>query len=254
MKKIVKVLFAFLLSALFAVVGGVTVSAIVGVSPYIPMATFFALSLIPVPNGVFAVSLFTAPGGIGTAFKWTGLFLPQHLMFDNTNEILDLKIETAEDGVLHDLDSDAIKAISNLFMIGQEPNSAYLRICDGKMQGKNVIISGHTSKAGEVEFFATSTLVGGRLYRTKNLNIAEKNPTTVEKFTAIFIPDMAAGDRADIVYSNGLTESLEMYELKVLSGLAGNKTGIMINNNAGKISKVTIQCAAKTAAYVLNIG
>jgi hypothetical protein len=253
--KIFKILFSVLVAVIFAMVGGHITSMAVGCSPVIPSLAFFGASFIPTPKGCAALNIFTAPGGVATPFMWQMNYLPEHLSFDNTVPLTSLKVETTEDGVLHDWTAAGLIATGNFMVKGAVPaGTLQFRLSDGELRPKNVTISGVTSAAGAVPFFISSDRIGQLPIKSKNSYVLPNNPTTFEKFTALFIPTMATvTDRVEITYRSGLQQTFAMEDLLNLSANFQNVPGVIINNYTSYISKVIITCAAATPVYVINI-
>ena len=89
--------------------------------------------------------------------------------------------------------------------------------------------------------------------RTAVPDVLPNNPTTFDKFSALFIPTMASvTDSVQITYSSGLQQTYAMEDLLDLSANFQNVPGVIINNYTGYISKVIVTCAAATPVYVLN--
>lgn len=253
--KIFKIILSILFAGIFAIVGGSITSMAVGCSPAIPSIAFFGASFIPTPKGIAAFNIFTAPGGAGVPFTWQMNYLPEHLTFNNTVPLTSLKVETTEDGVLHDWTAAGLVATGNFMVKGTVPaGTLQFRLADGELRPKNVTISGVTSGAGLVPFFISSDRVGKMPIKTKNAQILANNPTTFEKFTALFIPTMATGtDRVEITYRSGLQQTYAMEDLLNLSANFQQVPGVIINNYTSYISKVIVTCAAATPAYVVNV-
>jgi hypothetical protein len=253
--KIFKIIFTVLVAGIFSIVGGDIVSMAVGCGPVIPSLAFFGAWMIPTPKGIAAFNIFTAPGGIANAFQFQLNYLPEHFHFTNVVPLTSLKVETTEDGVLHDWTAAGLVATGNFMVKGVVPvNTLQFRLSDGELRPKNVTISGVTSAAGAVPFFISSDRIGTLALRTKNAMILANNPTTFTKFSALFIPTMATvTDRAEITYSSGLQYTYNMEDLLRLSSNFQDVAGVIINNYTGYISKVVITCAAQTPAYVMSV-
>ena len=252
--KIFKFFFSIILAGIFAIFGGLVTSSVIGCTPLIPGSIFFIGSLIPTPKGVAAFNIFTAPGGAATPFQFQLNYLPEHLTFTNVVPLTSLKIETTEEGVLHDWTAAGLVATANFMVKGVVPaNTVQYRLSDGELRPRNVTISGVTSGAGLVPFFISSDRVGKLALKTKNAIVLANNPTTFEKFTALFIPTMATvTDYAQITYNSGLTYTYAMEDLLRLSANFQNVPGVIINNYTGYIQKVQIVCAAQTPVYVIS--
>jgi hypothetical protein len=250
-----KILFSLIVAVIFAFIGGNITSMAIGVNPYIASGVFFVGSLIPTPKGIAAFNIFTAPGGVATAFSFQLNYLPEHLTFTNVVPLTSLKVETTEDGVLHDWTAAGLVATANFMVRGVVPASTVqFRLSDGELRPKNVTISGVTSAAGAVPFFISSDRIGSMCLQTKNAAILANNPTTFTRFTALFLPTMATvTDRAEITYNSGLTYTYNMEDLLRLSSNFQNVAGVIINNYTSYIQKVVVTCAAATPAYVMSV-
>ena len=200
--------------------------------------------------------IFTAPGGAATPFAFNMTYLPEFLHYNPAaNPLTSLRVESQEDGVLHDWTAAGIAAMNGFMRVGAlTANDVILRLGDGELKPKNVTISGVTSAAGAVNFYAHSDNKGMAAFKSSNAAILALNPTTFEKFTAVFIPAMATlTDYAEITYDDGHTQRWEMQELRVQSTAYQEVPGIIINNIDGKIVKAIVRCAAATPAYILSV-
>jgi hypothetical protein len=206
--------------------------------------------------GVISAGLvFTAPGGAATAFTFNLTYLPEFLTYTAGTQLTSLRIETQEDGVLHDWTQAGLNAMTNFMKVGASAaNTHVFRLGDGELRPKNVTISGVTAAAGAVPFFANSDNPGAVPFKSSNANVLALNPTLFEKFTAVFLPTMAtATDYAEITFDNGHTQRYEMEELRNLSRFYQQVEGIIINNVNGYIKKAVVRCAAATPAYILSV-
>jgi hypothetical protein len=207
-------------------------------------------------NVIWGLLIFTAPGGAATAFSFNMTYLPEFLRYNaGANQLTSLRVETQEDGVLHDWTLAGLNAMNGFMKLGaQTANDTTLRLSDGELRPKNVTISGVTSAAGAVAFYVCSDNKGTVPFKSSNAAILALNPTKFEKFTAVFIPTMAtATDYAEITFDDGHTNRFEMEDLRSLSSNFQQVEGIIINNINGNIVSATVRTAAATPAYVLSV-
>ena len=200
--------------------------------------------------------IFTAPGGAATAFTFNMTYLPEFFSYNpGANPLTSLRVETQEDGVLHDWNAAAIAAMNNFMKVGTvTANDVNLRLSDGELRPKNVTISGVTSAAGAVNFYAVSDNKGTAPFKSSNAAILALNPTLFEKFTALFIPAMATlTDYAEITFDDGHQQRFEIEDLRRLSSNYQQVEGIIINNVNGYIKKAVVRTAAATPAYILSV-
>ena len=248
-----KFLLSLLIATVFSIIGGAVTAVAVGCSAVVPSVAYLVISMLPTPSGVLCINIFTAPGGAATAFLFQLNYLPEHLCFDNTVPLTSLKVETTDDGVLHDWTRDGLIAMADFLLKAPAVGTIQFRLADGELRPKNVTISGVTSGVGVVPFFISSDRVGRMALKSKNAYVLPNNPTTFEKFSALFIPTMASGtDRAEITFNNGLQQTFAMEDLLNLSGNYQSQRGVIINNTTAYINKVILTCAAATPVYILN--
>jgi len=202
------------------------------------------------------MQIFTAPGGIATPFTFNMNYLPEVIVVnDGGNPLTSLRVDTQEDGVLHDWTAAAIAAMSGFMHVGAlAANTIKMQVSSGKLEGKQVTISGVTSAAGAVPIFVSSDNEGIAAFTTSLSNIIAGNDTTFEKFTAVFLPNLVtANDRVQVFYKDGLTEVLDLQEIVAMSTMFQAVGQPIINNLAGNIKKIIVSCAAGGAAYVLRV-
>ncbi len=207
-------------------------------------------------NITYGLLIFTAPGGAATAFSFNMTYLPEFLSYNpGANPLTSLRIETQEDGVLHDWNAAAIATMNNFMKVGTvTANDVNLRIADGELRPKNVTISGVTSAAGAVGFYVVSDNRGTVPFKSSNAAILALNPTKFEKFTALFIPAMATlTDYAEIEYDDGHKQRWEMEDIRRQSSVFQQVETVVINNVNGYIKSATVRCAALTPAYILSV-
>jgi hypothetical protein len=261
MKKII----AFLSVLLISIFTGITFDCLFGINPLISGAASFVISYIPLPGGSSLYSLlFTAAGGVGTPFAFQFKGLHQFLTWDDAgNPIDDLRVETQEDGVLHNFVALSLAAMNGFMVQGAIPaNNLIMRFASGFIKDKNVTISGHTSAVGAIDFYASSDNAGvydqqGKYrlypYKTQNATILALEPTTFSDFTALFIPAMAAGDTCEVVYNNGHRQLFNIQDLTNLSTVYQGVPGIIVNNVNANIHTAQFQCAAEHPVYVMKV-
>jgi hypothetical protein len=198
----------------------------------------------------------TAAGGVATPFSFNMTYLPEFLHYNpGANPLTSLRVETQEDGVLHDFTAAGIAAMNGFMQVGTvTANDVILRLADGELRPRNVTISGVTSAAGAVNFYVASDNKGLSAFKTSNAAILALNPTTFEKFTALFVPAMATlTDYAEITYDDGHQQRWELQDIRIQSTKFQQVPTCVINNIDGRIKKAVVRCAAATPAYILSV-
>lgn len=200
--------------------------------------------------------IFTAPGGAATPFTFNMNYLPQFLTWNDAgNPLTSLRIQTQEDGVIHDYVAASLAVVNGYMMPGaQAANEVTIRIANGQLNPRNVTISGVTSAVGAIGFYEDSDKVGTAPFKVNTAQILALNPTTFTNFTAIWVPTMAAvTDTAEVTYRSGLKQTYNINGLTALSSYYQQVQRIMINNVNSYISSVRFTCAAATPAYVMSV-
>jgi hypothetical protein len=183
-------------------------------------------------------------------------YLPEFLHYNPAaNPLTSLRVETQEDGVLHDWTAAGIAAMNGFMFVGTPTaNDVILRLADGELRPKNVTISGVTSAAGAVNFYVASDNKGIAAFKSSNAAILALNPTTFEKFTALFVPALATlTDYAEITYDDGHQQRWELQDIRIQSTRFQQNPTVVINNIDGRIKKAVVRCAAATPAYILSV-
>jgi len=230
-----------------------------GINFLIPFIGFEALSFVPnlMPTGTLGIKFATAPGGAATAFSFNLPYLPQFLTYNPAaNPLTSLKV-SMKGTVLHDWNAAHIAAVNGFMFNGVLPaNNVLLRLATGQMNNQDVTISGVTSAAGAIDLFASSDneLPSSRPFMSRMAQILALTPTMFQKFTALFVPTLAAGtDRVEVLYSNGHRQIFENQELQALSGIYQQTNGVIINNVNSYIDQAWVVCAAAQPAYILSV-
>lgn len=203
-----------------------------------------------------AILLGTAAGGAGTAFSFNTTYVPEKLIWnDGGNPLTSLRIETQEDGVIHDWSAAAIAAMNGVLNVGQlAANQKSMIVADGHIKNRNVQISGVTSAVGAVRFFGSSDNQGVNLFATKLANIIANNETEFRNFSMLFLPNLVTlNDRVQIFFKDGHSQIFDPIELDVWSSMYQETQVRCVNNLPGYIDKVVVTSAAGGLAYLLAV-
>lgn len=221
---------------------------------------FFALGIASYLNGgdflVYGLLLGVAPGGIGTPFAFNTTYVPERLIWNDAgNPLTNLRIETQEDGVLHDWSAAAIAAMSQQLNVGaMAANQVVMNVADGHIPNRNVQISGITSAVGAISIFGSSDNRGVNLFTTKLSNILANNETEFRNFSMLFLPNLVTlTDRIQVFFKDGHSQIFDPVELDVWSSLYQETQVRAVNNLPGYIDKVVITSALGGLAYVQSV-
>ena len=198
--------------------------------------------------------LYTSPA-VAATYQFNLTFLPEFFTWNDAGAPITLfRVETQEDGVLHDYNAAAIAAANGYMMPGaQAANQVTLRIADGHIADRNVTIT-LTIAAAAIAFFCSSDNAGSIPYIFKNAAILALNPTEFKKFTALFIPALVADtSRVSVEYADGHKQILAVADLLSYSSMYQQVPGIIVNNIQSYIHKVVVESVAAVAAYTLSV-
>jgi hypothetical protein len=198
--------------------------------------------------------LYTSAAAAAT-YQFNLTFLPEFFTWNDAGTPVTLfRIETQEYGVLQDYNAAAIAAINGYMKVGaQAANQVQIRCADGHIEGLNVTVTVTTAAAAAIAFFGSSDNLGTIPFMLKNAAILALNPTTFEKFTAIWAPTMAAAtDRCEVVFLDGHRQIFAVADLIAIASMYQQVQAIVLNNVTSYIKSATFVCAAATPAYVLS--
>lgn len=201
-----------------------------------------------------ALFIGAAPGGIGTPFTFNLPYLPEYIYYNDAgNPLTNLRVETQEDGVLHDWDAGAIAAMNGFINVGAlAANDVKMVIASGHMN-RTTTISGVTSAVGAINIFVGSDNKGVIPMQTARINIIANQDTQFTKFSALFLPNVVTiTDRIQIFYEDGHAQIYDAAELQALSVMFQDAPSIVINNLASYIKDVRVLSALGGAAYLLR--
>lgn len=198
----------------------------------------------------------TAAGGVGVSTSFNLTYLPEYITWnDGGNAVNFLRVETKEDGVLHELPAAAIAVMRGWRHAGAlAANQQFCRIANGKIEGKNVTITINTSAVGAINVFAFSDGIGTIPFRTTAGAVLALQQNRFDNFAALFLPGLVTvNDRAEITYHDGSNETLDVVELNARATLFQEAPAIVVDNLEGAIKKVEVfDAAGGSTAFMLK--
>ena len=204
----------------------------------------------------YAILVFTAPGGVGIPFAFNLPYLPEHIVWnDGGNPLTNLRVETTEDGVLHNWTAANIAAQRGFMNVGAlAANDQRMIIADGQINGKQTTISGTTSAVGAIPIFVNSDNLGVSAFKSTSTNVLPLSDTSFDKFSALFLPFLVTlNDRVQIFYNDGATVVWDAVELQNQSVMWQDAPSVQVNNLAGNIARVIVTSTLGGTAYILKV-
>jgi len=199
--------------------------------------------------------LYTSPA-VAATYQFNLTYVPEFLTWNDAGApITLLRVETQEDGVIHDYNAAGIAAANGYLMPGiQAANQVTLTIADGHIANKNTTITVTIAAAAAIAFFGSSDNIGSNLLTFKNAAILALNPTDFMKFTALFIPALvAATSRVEVEFKDGHRQTFAVADLLSMSNMFQEIPGVILSNHKGDIHKATVFSVAAVASYVLAV-
>lgn len=199
--------------------------------------------------------LYTSPAVAGT-YQFNLTYVPEFFTWNDAGTPITLfRVETTEEGVIHDYNAAGVAAANGYLMKGaQAANQVTLTLADGHVGPRNVTVTVTIAAAAAIAFFGWSDNIGLNLLTFKNAAILALNPTDFQDFTCLFIPALvAATSRVEVEFKDGHRQTFAVADLLSMSTMLQEVPGVFISNYLGLIHKVTVVSVAAVAAYVLAI-
>lgn len=194
----------------------------------------------------------TLTTGVGVVTTIDLQHVPENIGFVAATQLTGFKAEVLGEGVICDLDATGITAVGNHRLLGKPANGYVIPLADGVIKGKSLRLTFTNSAAQTPDIFAFGDNDGEIYVRTNKATILLNNNTMLNKFGALFLPSLAAGDKVTISYEDGLTQIWERDDIALKSGQFQNIAGYVIDNLEGTIKNVQVLVAATQTAYVMD--
>lgn len=194
----------------------------------------------------------TLTTGVGVVTTIDLQYVPENIFFAAATQLTGFKAEVLGEGVIVDLDANGLTAVGRHRLVGFPTNGYMIPLADGIITGKLLRMTFTNSAAQTPDIFALGDNMGSIYVRTLKATILLNNNTMLEKFAAVFLPSLAAGDKVTATYEDGLTQIWEREDLAAKSGQFQNTTGYMVDNIYGALKNIQVLVAATQTAYVTN--
>jgi hypothetical protein len=182
-------------------------------------------------------------------------YLPQYINFTAATGLTGIKVTVHGEGVLMDLDTDGIAALSGIRRFGNVTNSYLMALADGFIANKNVELQFTNSAAQTPDIFGFSLQKGSAYVKSVRIKAFANSQVTFENFGVLGFQSTLSDtlDILNIRFVDGHIQQITGTELKTLCTLFMNETdGFLIDNVEGEIDEVTLTAGADRLAYVLS--
>ena len=194
----------------------------------------------------------TLTTGVGVVTTIDLQYVPEQIGYAAATQLTGFKAEVLGEGVICDLDAAGLTAVGVHRLAGKPTNGYVIPLADGIIKGKTLRLTFTNSAAQTPDVFAFGDNVGSIYIRTNKATVLLNNNTLFDKFGALFLPSLAAGDKVTVTYEDALTQIWDRDDLAFKSGMFQNVTGYVIDNLEGAIKTVQVLVAATQTAYVMD--
>lgn len=241
------VLFSLLMAGAFGVAG-----LILGVNPTVPAIVGGALSLIPTKEGVFGIKLGTLTTGVGVVTSFDLPYTPEIVKYTAATQLTGFKCEVYGHGVTIDLDATGLTAVGRHRIVSVATNMYKIHLADGGLKNRPCKLTFTNSAAQTPDIFVTGNNEGNILILAQKDTILLNSGKDFEKFAALFLPSLAAGDKVTTVYEDTWSQIDEREDLEGYSLDFQYTSAYVVDNLAGAIKTVNVLAAATQTAYILR--
>lgn len=179
-------------------------------------------------------------------------FCPEKIAYVAATQLTGLKVEVLGEGVVVDLDATGLTAQGRHRLVGFPTNGYVIDVADGIITGKNTRLTITNSAAQTPDIFAMGDNNGNIYVRTQKATVLLNNNTYFEKFAALFLPSLAAGDKVTMTYEDGLTQIWDRDDIMAYSGYYQQAAAYVIDNLDGRIKSAQVLVAATQTVYVTD--
>lgn len=246
-KVLTALLFSLVMGGIFAIAGFLLKS-----SPVIFGIVGVALSLIPTKSGIVGFKIGTLTTGVGIVSTIDLQFVPEKLFYVAATQLTGLKLEVHGEGVISDLDAKGLSALGVHRIVGKVTNGYMIPLADGIIPGKNAKLTFINSAAQTPDIYALGNNTGTAFIRCNKATVLLNNNTDFANFAALFLPDVANGDKLTILYEDTTSHIWEKAELEAESGTFQSTPSPLIDNLDFSIKKANILVAATQTIFVLD--
>ncbi len=205
--------------------------------------------------GMVLLATLTTGAAVVTTVNTT--YVPKYLFYVAATQLTGLRVTVQGDGIICDLDAAGLNALRAQRLIGAVTNGTMIELCNGFIQGKNVIWEFTNSAAQTPQVFVGSQETQPdkeKLYLTSlRQAILANSGTDFADFAVLGLPALAAADVINALYRDGTQQQFNRADLQAMTQYTQtqvNTPDYSIDNFAMKVKKVNVVAAAAQTAYV----
>jgi hypothetical protein len=195
----------------------------------------------------------TTGAAAATAYQFNLNYVPQFLFFVAANAP-SVRASVLGDGVITDLDATGCLFVQGLRLNGRVTNGYMIPMANGLITNKNLEIIYTTGGAVAIDLYAISMQKGDAYIQCLKQTIIASSGAEIKKFAALGLGNAAAGDIININYADGLSQKVELAELKATLALYCNDVNNVqgIDNIDAEISSVMFTPVATQIVHIVK--
>jgi len=201
------------------------------------------------------MKLGTIAAGVGIATSIQLQYVPQFLYFTSPTVPQSIRMDVAGDGTPLNITAKAITGYKNLRQFANPANVYLIQLANGQILNKVVTLTFVNGDAAAFDVYGFGRGNGSVYLRYQPLPVLANSGTTINKFAALLMPDLAAGDTVNIEYQNGFVQKMDLPELRYVNALWQNDVDagvVMVYNLDQSVKNVNVIAAAAQTFFILD--
>lgn len=168
-------------------------------------------------------------------------FTPQYIVFETATVPSRLQISVVGKAEIMNLDGEGITELNKLGKIGSEANVYLLQIADGFDGNQLTEFTIENASATPLEIFGGGIDKATQYLSSFQTTVLDGSGQRFAGFEALFIPSAGANDIINVNFDNGTQQPFTALELRALSLLEQDASGVQIGNTISSFSGATIE-------------
>jgi hypothetical protein len=210
------------------------------------------------PGVLTALLIGTLTTGVGQLTTINLTYLPEWISFTAATQLTGLKVTVQGEGPIFDTDANGITHWGVNRIFGQVANTYVIRLSNGLITNKNVILDFTNSAAQTPAIYADNhqypnPTVGPMYLMGMRQPVFANAGQEFDDFATLSLPSLAATDEVTVTYVDGAVQRMTRADMQVKLGMTQNVVSTPIyqlDNWNQRIAKVNVLAAANQTAYV----
>jgi len=178
-------------------------------------------------------------------------YLPSALYYIAATQLTSLKVNVAGDGIICDLDTAGLNAVSGIRRYGAVANSYIIPLADGFVPSKVVEITFVNSAAQTPDIYGYSLKKGMAYIVSRQQKVLASSGANFEKFAHLALSSPTVTDEINIGFVDGHVQKVVSVELLGIYTYYSNETdSYCVDNIDGAINYVNLVPSTDRIVYV----